>query len=356
MSLLTDLFSTLDNRNLSGIADALGEPQQSVSQGMRSALGTVLGGLASNSDNPTLLKGLLDSTSGKDVSWSNLAGGIADPNSPVIGAGKRMLSTLFGGSESTITRALGTGTGLQPNIVTSLLAMAAPMVMNFLGRRVRDEGMSMSGLGSLLQREVPAIRAALPASVSDLLWPRQHETVGASPVVAQTVTKERSSASWLIPLLCLALIPGLWWLFSRHRPVVQTPPSGTANRVVPEVPMAPRTTVIVPRNVDLYFITGSSKLQPRSNARLNEFVGSLASNRDARVMVSGYTDNVGNADSNMQLSQKRADEVKDMLVKDGISPDRITAQGFGEENPIADNATAEGRQTNRRVSVAVGEH
>jgi len=312
---------------------------------MRSAIGTVLGGLATNSDKPTLLKGLLDSTSGKEVSWSNLAGGIEDPNSPLIGAGKRMLSTLFGGSESMITQALGTGSGLQPGVTSSLLAMAAPMVMHFLGRRVSDEGMSMGGLGSLLQREIPAIRAALPTAVSDLLWPRQRETVGTAPVVAQTVVKERSSASWVVPLLlCLALIPGFWWLLSRHRPVVPTQTAGTANRIV-----------IVPRNADLYFITGSTRLQPRSDAQLHELLAVLAANPGARVMVSGYTDNVGNADSNKRLSQDRADTVKSMLIRDGVSADRITAQGFGEEHPIADNATGEGRQLNRRVAVVVGE-
>jgi outer membrane protein OmpA-like peptidoglycan-associated protein len=62
------------------------------------------------------------------------------------------------------------------------------------------------------------------------------------------------------------------------------------------------------------------------------------------------------ADSNKRLSQNRADTVKGMLIRDGVSPDRIAAQGYGEENPIADNATGEGRQLNRRVSVVVGEH
>jgi outer membrane protein OmpA-like peptidoglycan-associated protein len=111
----------------------------------------------------------------------------------------------------------------------------------------------------------------------------------------------------------------------------------------------------VPRNADLYFITGSTRLQPRSDAQLHELLAVLATNPGARVMVSGYTDNVGNADSNKRLSQDRADTVKSMLIRDGVSADRITAQGFGEEHPIADNATGEGRQLNRRVAVVVGE-
>jgi outer membrane protein OmpA-like peptidoglycan-associated protein len=73
------------------------------------------------------------------------------------------------------------------------------------------------------------------------------------------------------------------------------------------------------------------------------------------LTVKGYTDNVGKADSNMQLSQERANAVKAELVYDGISADRLSAQGFGEENPIADNASAEGRAHNCHVSVGVRE-
>jgi hypothetical protein len=87
-------------------------------------------------------------------------------------------------------------------VTSTLMAMAAPMVMSFLGKRVRDEGMSMSGLGSLLKEESGTIRSALPAGLSDLFWPRASVAATASPVVAQAVERERSSFSWL-PILAL---------------------------------------------------------------------------------------------------------------------------------------------------------
>jgi outer membrane protein OmpA-like peptidoglycan-associated protein len=363
MSLLTDLFNTLDKRSLGGMADTLGESDQTVSRGMQSALGTVLGGMATKSDNPTFLRKMLDMVpSGMgDVSWPSLAGSVGDPNSPMMSAGKRMLSTLFGGSEGMITRALGTGTGMQPNVISSLLSMAAPMVMSFLGKRVHDEGMSMGGLGNLLQREVPAIRGVLPAGVTDLLWPREHETVAASPVVAQTVARERSPARWIVPLLILCGI-GLFWLFSHlRRPTIQTPAVGTANRAIPEgtanraIPQTPQsTTVVIPKNVNLYFETGSSRLRPESHAQLNAFAAALQKNPDAHVMISGYTDNHGNPASNLRLSQRRAEAVRGDLIHDGVSADRLNVQGFGAENPVADNTTTDGRQMNRRVFVAIG--
>jgi outer membrane protein OmpA-like peptidoglycan-associated protein len=265
-----------------------------------------------------------------------------------MSSGKLILSTLFGDSEGMLTRALGAGTGLQHGVTSSLMAMAAPMVMSFLGKRVRDDRMSIRGLGSLLQREIPAIRSALPAGVADLLWPHERETIAASPVIAQTVERERSSRGWVLPLILLALIPGLIWLFSHAR---RTAEVGTAYRAAPEVNVKPSPSL--PQGVDLYFDTGSMKLRPESEMKLREFVTALGKNRGTSVRVNGYTDNVGNSASNMRLSQQRADAVKAALVGMGIAADRVTARGFGEEDPIADNATAEGRATNRRVSVAI---
>jgi len=357
MSLITELINAFDKRSLGGIADALGESEQTVSRGMQSTVATVLGGMASKSDNSSLLRKILDmAPSGTaETSWSNLAGNIADSNSPLMSTGKGILSTLFGGSEGMLTRALSAGIGLQPGITSTLLTMAAPMVMGFLGKRVRDQGLSMGGLGNLLQGEIPAIRGILPSAVTDLLWPREHETIAASPVVAaQTAIRERSSLRWLLPLMLLALIPALWWLSRAHRPVVQLPtgPTGAANRV--ETPEIPKQAL--PKSVDLYFETGSSKLRPDSFAKLREFAAALPTSGDPHVMVRGYTDNVGSAASNMRLAEARANAVKAALERKGISADRLTAQGLGDENPIADNSTAQGRETNRRVTVEVGSH
>jgi outer membrane protein OmpA-like peptidoglycan-associated protein len=139
-----------------------------------------------------------------------------------------------------------------------------------------------------------------------------------------------------------------------HRPVVVhvvPPPTGVANRLAPEYNPAPGTTL--PEKVDLYFNTGSKNLNTESDARLNAIASAMTANRDARVNVNGYTDNVGNPASNVQLSQGRADTVKADLVNKGVSADRISAKGLGEENPIADNATMRGRALNRRVTVVV---
>lgn len=74
---------------------------------------------------------------------------------------------------------------------------------------------------------------------------------------------------------------------------------------------------------------------------------------EIKVLITGHTDNVGQAASNLKLSQKRADNMKAMLVKKGIAASRITAVGKGQTDPVADNKTAEGRAQNRRIEITI---
>ena len=75
---------------------------------------------------------------------------------------------------------------------------------------------------------------------------------------------------------------------------------------------------------------------------------------DLKVVIEGHTDNVGKAAYNKKLSQERADAVKKYIVEEaGINANRIKAQGFGKDKPIASNKTKKGRQQNRRVEAAV---
>jgi OOP family OmpA-OmpF porin len=76
-------------------------------------------------------------------------------------------------------------------------------------------------------------------------------------------------------------------------------------------------------------------------------------NKDKRVNLSGHTDSIGTEAYNQKLSERRAASVKNYLTKKGIDAGRISAQGFGETKPIADNKTKEGRAKNRRVEIKV---
>jgi OOP family OmpA-OmpF porin len=99
------------------------------------------------------------------------------------------------------------------------------------------------------------------------------------------------------------------------------------------------------------FETGSARLRPESAATLDALVPRIQQCHCSEVEIHGYTDSTGKSDFNHGLSEQRAAAVKDYLESHGAPAGILTARGFGEENPIADNKTAKGRAENRRVTV-----
>jgi outer membrane protein OmpA-like peptidoglycan-associated protein len=102
------------------------------------------------------------------------------------------------------------------------------------------------------------------------------------------------------------------------------------------------------------FASNRSDLLPSAQAKLNEVADALTKNdSDSKIVVEGHTDSQGGAPYNQDLSQRRAQTVRDYLVSRNIAADRVTATGFGLTRPIADNASPEGRANNRRVEIVV---
>lgn len=103
------------------------------------------------------------------------------------------------------------------------------------------------------------------------------------------------------------------------------------------------------------FETGKSSLTQKSYSELEELREYMQLKEDLVVEIAGHTDNVGDEESNMRLSEARARTVRNYLISKGISPERIIAKGYGESQPIAPNTSAEGRQRNRRTEVRIEE-
>ena len=97
------------------------------------------------------------------------------------------------------------------------------------------------------------------------------------------------------------------------------------------------------------FAVGKADLTENAKTVLNSVIESLRDNPEVRVEIRGYTDNTGSAAINLNLSQGRAEAVKDYFIRQGIAFNRIRAIGYGEANPIASNYTEEGRSRNRRI-------
>ena len=123
-----------------------------------------------------------------------------------------------------------------------------------------------------------------------------------------------------------------------------------ANKGCPEIAKADilKITVIASK---IYFETGSAKLKLISNSQLDDLADILKRNDAVNLTVEGHTDNVGDDAYNMNLSQKRTESVRDYLISKGISATRLTAVGYGETKPVANNNKAAGKAKNRRVEI-----
>jgi outer membrane protein OmpA-like peptidoglycan-associated protein len=104
---------------------------------------------------------------------------------------------------------------------------------------------------------------------------------------------------------------------------------------------------------DVLFDTGRYSLKPGAREKLAKVAGILLAYPGINVQVGGYTDNVGGDDMNQALSEHRAGSVRDYLVESGVNSNAVTAQGYGNTQPVATNDNATGRQQNRRVELVV---
>jgi outer membrane protein OmpA-like peptidoglycan-associated protein len=102
---------------------------------------------------------------------------------------------------------------------------------------------------------------------------------------------------------------------------------------------------------DIAFAPGRAALRPEAKASLGKLVAFVNRDPTKPIRIEGHTDGRGNPNANQMLSQRRADSVRDALIAAGVAANRMTSIGLGEDQPVADNETEEGRAKNRRVDV-----
>ena len=402
-SLFASLLDALGSGGIAELADTLGQSEQSILRGLESSVAAVLGDLAGRSQDLDTLVQIFDLASyvPGSATLSNMAKGISDPDSPLILGGKRVLSVLFGNAESAVAGLVRAESGLQADVTLTVMGIAALMVTNALDRQLRNEELSISGLGCLLQHENAAIPCALPAGLSDLLRPRPSMAGNTCPVVAQAVNRERSSATWLTAFAIVSVLgvfwvfnyarlPTLFWLFPQgRRPTtshVSSALTGSADRVATEefssgdvakhtlpngvklnIPEKGVETQLLrfiqnpgatPNGTTwfdcdrLQFDTGSATLRPESQEQISKIAAILLAYPNVHVKVACYSDNVGSTDADFQLSRERAGSIVAELVRRGVSPDRLAVWG-AEKNRTADNSAEAGRAMNGSVAIRI---
>jgi outer membrane protein OmpA-like peptidoglycan-associated protein len=102
---------------------------------------------------------------------------------------------------------------------------------------------------------------------------------------------------------------------------------------------------------DVLFDTGSATLAPGAHSRLRSLSDTLSRYPETQIVVKGHTDSTGSETVNQDLSERRAEAVRNFLIAEGVEPSRVTSVGLGEAYPLVSNETSSGRQQNRRVEI-----
>lgn len=409
-SLLQSLMDGVSPQALSTIASRLGESEQSTSKGLTMALATVLAGLIGKSADGGAFQKIFELVTDR----SNADAVLDDPVA-LLGAkpaasdlGSRFLGSVFGGNQSAVGDLLSRSAGVKPSTASSLLHMAAPLVLGFLGKNVRAGGLDASRLMSMLLAQRDSILRAAPAGLGSLIGlpDVKREPVRAayadSASRSESIPINRGTPKWLWPALAAVGLIGVLWLYSRRdAPAIVTTtadsvlssagtavdsiganvreaatglgafvtrrlPSGLDLRI-PERGVEARLVDFIEddsRPVSdtvwfdfdrLQFATGSATLTPESQEQLRNVSEVLRAYPNVKVKIGGYTDNTGDPAANLTLSQNRATSVTQELVRLGTAANRLEAEGYGEQHPVADNSTEAGRQQNRRISIRVTE-
>jgi chemotaxis protein MotB len=185
------------------------------------------------------------------------------------------------------------------------------------------------------------------------------------------MTNPLKRGAMLFPLMAPILVGGCTWLWQSDYDALKTQNQqlqqqtaelstqvATDKAQIGRLQGAIKYTV----NSDLLFSPGGWQISLRGKQIIANMAAKLAPTQQNKIVVNGYTDNApigpelqrqGIA-SNQVLSQKRADNVMQYLISQGLSPNLVSAQGFGDENPIAPNDTAQNRAKNRRVELTLG--
>ena len=381
---------------LGAISNFLGESEAATKTGLGATLPTLLGSVIQAGSTPSGASSLLNliKSGGYDGSaLTNVAGLLSggDATKNFLNSGSNLVSTLFGANAGKIASLLGGATGLGNGSVSSLLSMAAPLIMGMIGKHTASTGMGASALSSLLASQAPAINAALPANMANALG---FANVGNT--ARQTVDTVETAATggfnflpWLLGAVALAVLFFGWKACSakQETPAVVTkavePTKDTASSTVAAV--SEMFKVTLPGGVALeapkgsledklvtfiqskdsisktlwfdfdrlLFETGKSTLKAESGAQLTNIAAILKAFPKVAVKVGGYTDNVGNAASNLKLSTDRAKMVAAELKKLGVASARMVPEGYGDQHPVGDNKTEAGRAANRRIALRV---
>jgi outer membrane protein OmpA-like peptidoglycan-associated protein len=392
-SLIESLGEYITPDLIGRIGSSLGESPGAVSKGVGAVLPALLGGVIEKSREPSALQQIfsLITDPANDPAVlrdpGRLIGSLSQGDGGPGGLAAKLLPLLFGGRSDALLGAIASYAGIKSASAQSLLRLAAPLVLGYLGDRVRKEGLGASALASLLGSQRDSIQRALPGALAGFFAPTGARAAEARPGARSAEPERRSGLGWLLPVaIGLGLLAGLWSVMrggeelvaerapepppvAAPAPVAAPPPTaGMLRRALPNgVQITIPETGLESRLVGLLveggaadtwldfdrilFETDSAALQASSREQLANVAEILKAYPAVGVKIGGYTDNTGDPAHNLELSRARAASVRDELVALGVAAGRLEAEGYGQQHPVAPNDSEAGRAQNRRIAL-----
>lgn len=437
VNLLDMLKDQIGDSIFSQAGQFLGADESGVKSAMGAAMPAILGSMITNSSSQKGAEGLLDmiTSGGHDGGIFDSLGGLlggGDTTSGFLNSGSGILKSLMGNKLGSVVDVIASVSGMKKGLASSVMSMAAPLVMGMVGRYVKQKALDAIGLGKFLGGQSKHVANALPAGMGSLLGfsadsgmgDRIEEVAETAKEAVTTATEGGTSMlRRVLPLLLLLAVGYFgwqWWqgsnvgdkiaeganaVVDKTKDMAETAgdvASDAASAVGDKVSDAANTVAEGAKDAantagemvgdaldattkaarealssitfaagsvgekfnnwlssgaegsenfqfnNLTFAKGSANIEDMTE--VNNLAAVLKAYPNVHIEIGGHTDSSGNADSNMTLSQQRAESVKVQLVTQGVSEDRVTAKGYGSTMPTTDNAAD---AANRRVEIKV---
>jgi OOP family OmpA-OmpF porin len=413
MNLIEMIKNEMNGGVVSSLSQKAGVSEDEVKNGLSAGIPAVLAGVLKNATSggdPSFLGKMLAGGAGSSV--ENLAG---NDQESLLEKGRSLLNGLFGRDTGSVTEAVSSSTGLSSVKSEGLLAMIVPFITGVVSKLMVSKGWSVSDLMTKIFESKGAIVSALPTGLTDsmglanLHQPHTNSPEVEVPKVLPTHDRPKSGGGlfkWLIVLLVLIAIS--WWIIHKYvcngekvnatldsttnvikagADTTKAAVKGTLNeagdfvrdlgaRIGKKLPDGTEISVgensvesqlisfleDKDKHVDkttwfsfdrLYFETGKSMLKAESQTQLKNIAAILKAYPNVDLKLGGYTDSTGDAAVNKKISDDRANTAMLALVKLGVPAERLSAEGYGPEHPVAGNDTPEGRAQNRRIDIRV---
>ena len=392
----------------SGVAKALGGIMPALMGGMINKAST-----DSGSQGLMDLIGKVDLNSLGNI--ARLFGGGSSSVNTVLNSGGGIVESLLGSKAGGIIDFIANMAGLKSSSSSSLLKMAAPFLMSVVGKQISGKGVGF--LKDLIMGQKSYVSAAMPAGLSNLLGfsdmldkvpeviktPIQTSipTPPPTPTASMSAPSTTSSGGgnllkWLLPLL---LAGAALWFFTKdgcNKKVEETGMTEAVTEVVDSAAIKAKAAMeatkalfsnvnaeakaifdslkleagSAPEQIKNYidagfngdpmfliknvnFASGSALLSKEAQMEVDHLASLLKAYPGVKIEINGHTDSSGDAAKNQTLSEARAASIMGRLIAQGVEATRLKAQGFGPNQPVADNSTPEGMAKNRRIELKV---